>query len=381
MNKSKVAVIDCHSYDDDAVLNAVEEGVELLGGAKQFLSSGEKTLLKPNVLRGADPDLCISTHPSVLKAVTRVFRGVCSDITYGDSPGSDGVAAHMRNSRLASAADELELPLADFEGGREITFRGSPFTKKFLLANGVIESDALISLSKMKTHMLTRITGAVKNQFGCIPGNAKKGYHIKMPDSFEFSKMLVSLTLVLAPRLYIMDGIMAMEGNGPGGGDPVAMNVLLFSQDPVALDAAMCMLLELSPEYVPTMKPGREWGLGTYKAEEIEFVGDSIDRLRNGDFHIQRGPLKNPIPRGIVSFIKNIITTRPVIDESKCVACGVCVEACPVSPKAVDWHGGRKNGPPSYRYGRCIRCFCCQELCPEAAISVKPGLFHPFGRT
>ena len=120
--------------------------------------------------------------------------------------------------------------------------------------------------------MLTRMTGAVKNQFGCIPGSAKKGYHIKMPDSFDFSKMLVSLTIALKPRLYIMDGIMAMEGNGPGGGDPFAMNVLLFSQDPIALDATACMLVELSPEHVPTMRPGRDWGLGTYLREEIEIV-------------------------------------------------------------------------------------------------------------
>jgi len=380
MNKSKVAVIACHSYDDDAVLEAVRQGIKLLGGAKQFLSSGEKALLKPNVLRGSDPGRCISTHPSILKAAAKVFLQVSSEITYGDSPGSDGVAAHMSRAQLSSAADEIGLSLADFEHGREITFRDSPFTKKFPLANGVLASEALISLCKLKTHMLTRITGAVKNQFGCIPGSAKKGYHIKMPDSHDFSRMLVSLTLALKPRLYIMDGIMAMEGNGPGGGDPVAMNVLLFSQDPVALDATACTLLELSPEHVPTMKPGRDWGLGTFMSDEIEIVGDSIDGLRNGDFNISRGPLNNPIPRGIVSFIKNFITSRPVIDEHKCKICGICVEACPVSPKAVDWHNGKRGIPPSYRYGRCIRCFCCQELCPEAAISVKSGLFQPFGR-
>lgn len=380
MNKSRVAVVACCTYDDDAVLEAVRQGIRLLGGAKQFLSSGEKALLKPNVLRGSDPGRCISTHPSILKAVARVFLQVSSEVTYGDSPGSDGVASHMSRAQLSPAADEIGLPLADFENGREITFRDSPFTKRFPLANGVLESDALISLCKLKTHMLTRITGAVKNQFGCIPGSAKKGYHIKMPNSYEFSKMLVSLTMALKPRLYIMDGIMAMEGNGPGGGDPVAMNVVLFSQDPVALDATVCMLLELSPEHVPTMRPGRDWGLGTYLNDEIEIVGDSIDRLRNGDFNIHRGPLSNPIPQGIASFVKNFITSRPVIDENKCKICGICVEACPVDPKAVDWHKGNRGIPPSYRYGRCIRCFCCQELCPEAAISVKSGLFQPFGR-
>jgi uncharacterized protein (DUF362 family)/NAD-dependent dihydropyrimidine dehydrogenase PreA subunit len=381
MNKSRVALVGCNTYDDEAVHNAVREGLRLLGGAKQFLSPGEKALLKPNVLRGDDPARCISTHPSILKAVGRELLELSSEISYGDSPGSGSVAAQLTAAHLSLAAEELGLRLADFENGREITFEGSPFTKRFPIANGVLETSALISLSKLKTHNLTRFTGAVKNQFGCIPGPAKKGYHVKMPDTYDFAKMLVALTMALRPRLYIMDGIMAMEGNGPGGGDPIEMNVLLFSTDPVALDAVACMLIELSPEHVPTMQPGRAWGLGTYLGDEIEIVGDSVERLRNGEFKIDRGPLKNPMPQGIVSFIRNFITPRPVIDRNRCRICGVCVEACPVEPKALDWHSGRRDRPPTYRYSRCIRCFCCQELCPEGAISVISGLFQPFGRS
>jgi uncharacterized protein (DUF362 family)/NAD-dependent dihydropyrimidine dehydrogenase PreA subunit len=380
MNKSTVALVACHSYDEDAVRDAVKEGLRLLGGAGQFLSGEEKVLLKPNVLRGDDPDLCVATHPAVLKAVAQELRKISPRTSYGDSPGSGNPSAHMKKSGLGSAADEIGLSLADFENGREITFRDSPFTKKFPIARGVLAHDALISLPKLKTHMLTRFTGAVKNQFGCIPGPAKKGYHVKIPDVHDFSRMLVSLTLSLKPRLYIMDGIMAMEGNGPGGGDPIAMNALLFSADPLALDAVACMLIDLSPENVPTMQPGLQWGLGTFMSDEIEILGDGVHGLRNGDFNIDRGPLKNPIPEGIVSFFKNIMTPRPVIDRDACRRCGVCVEACPVDPKAVDWHSGRKDRPPSYRYTRCIRCYCCQELCPEGAISVVSGLFHPFGR-
>lgn len=99
----------------------------------------------------------------------------------------------------------------------------------------------------MKTHEFQRVTGAVKNQFGCIPGKLKGEFHVKVPGPYEFAKMLVDLNLYINPRLYIMDGIFAMEGNGPRGGSPRKMDVLLFSRDPIALDATVCRLMNLDP--------------------------------------------------------------------------------------------------------------------------------------
>ncbi|NLM78886.1 MAG: 4Fe-4S binding protein, partial [Ruminococcaceae bacterium] len=80
-------------------------------------------------------------------------------------------------------------------------------------------------------------------------------------------------------------------------------------------------------------------------------------------------------------LVKNLMTSRPYIVAERCVRCGVCVQACPVDPKAVDWHDGNKLMPPTYQYDRCIRCYCCQELCPESAISIKqPFLRKLLGR-
>jgi len=145
----------------------------------------------------------------------------------------------------------------------------------------------------------------------------------------------------------------------------------LFSTDPVALDAVMCRLVELNPQYMGSARPGRAWGLGTYLAEEIELAGHSVDRLRDGDFRVSRGPELGLSPAGMMSYISNIIGRRPVIDARKCTRCGQCVQVCPVRPKAVDWHDGNRKKPPSHKYLRCIRCYCCQEICPEGAISVK----------
>ena len=151
--------------------------------------------------------------------------------------------------------------------------------KKLIIANGVLDCDGLISLPKLKTHGLMRFTGAVKNQFGCIPGFLKGQYHVKLPDPYDFATMLVDINTLIKPRLYIMDGITAMEGNGPRSGKPKQLNVLLLSTDPIALDATACKIINLNPEFVPTSKLGEKAGLGTYHTENIEIVGEQIDLL------------------------------------------------------------------------------------------------------
>jgi uncharacterized protein (DUF362 family)/NAD-dependent dihydropyrimidine dehydrogenase PreA subunit len=372
--KSQVALVRCENYSESEVEAAVRRGMDLLGGMQAFIQPGEKIVLKPNILVGGAPEKQIGPHPLVFQAVAGLAKEVTPNLTYGDSPGFGKTAAQARRAGLAQAAENMGMPLADFEHGRDVQFSGSPFLQRFVLANGVLDADGLVSICKFKAHQLTRVTGAVKNQFGCVPGAMKAEYHIKLPSALDFAKMLVTLNLYIRPRLFVMDGITAMQGNGPRNGTPINMNVLLFSTDPIALDAVMCRMIALEPEFVPTSRPGLEWGLGTYKEEDIEIVGDALPGFINPAFEVVRAPVHPVTSTGGVSFIKNQISPRPVIDASRCTRCGTCVKVCPATPKAVDWHDGDKARPPSYKYDRCIRCFCCQELCPEDAISVKTPL-------
>ena len=167
---------------------------------------------------------------------------------------------------------------------------------------------------------------------------------------------------------------MAMEGNGPRGGNPRKLGVLLFSGDPVALDAVACKIINLEPEVVPTFEPAERAGLGTYRYDNIEIAGEKAEDFICRDFDVVRRPPVYPRGRWAMSFIKNRICPRPTIDKTKCTNCGRCVSHCPVTPKAVDWHGGDESRPPTHKYDRCIRCFCCQELCPEGAILIRQPL-------
>jgi len=373
-NHSSVALVRCPSYAEAEVKSAVERGLKLLGGAEAFARPGEKILLKPNLLSGAEPEKCVSTHPSVFKAAAECFLELGCEVSYGDSPGRMRPDVAARKSQLAPVAEQLGIELVDFETGRIRSFPEGIQNKQFMLANGVLAADGLVSLPKLKTHGLSRITGAVKNQFGCIPGLIKGEFHVKLPDPIDFCRMLVDLNRLLKPRLCIMDGVMAMEGNGPGGGTPVPMNVLIFSADPVAMDATVCRLIDLNPEFVPTNICGLEQGLGTYLADQIELLGDSSEVLMNPKFDVVREPVTSHASSRPVVVLKKWLVPRPVIQPNRCTRCGTCVQVCPIVPKALSWRDADKSTPPRYDDDACIRCYCCQELCPEKAISIRKPL-------
>ncbi|NLK72144.1 MAG: DUF362 domain-containing protein [Clostridiales bacterium] len=372
---SKVAVVNCNSYDVNEVYKAVSRGIELMGGLEQLINKNERVLLKPNLLASANPDKSVTTHPSVFEAVIRIFKENEYSVFYGDSPGFENPEKVSQRCGLKTIADKYDVVLGNFSKGSTIAFKEGKITKQFEISYAAQEADAIVSLCKMKTHQLTRITGAVKNQLGCVYGLNKPSSHAKFPDAISFSKMLVDLNMLLKPRLYIMDGIVAMEGNGPRSGEPVPMNVLLVSEDPVALDSVFCRLIDLKPEYVPTIVYGEEYGLGKWRDEDIRIIGDDINEFVNKDFNVIRKPVISE-NFGFASRFRNRVLRKPVIIERKCVKCGICVDVCPAEGKAVNFKnsGNDKTDPPVFQYKKCIRCYCCQEMCPQKAIEVKTPL-------
>jgi formate hydrogenlyase subunit 6/NADH:ubiquinone oxidoreductase subunit I len=149
------------------------------------------------------------------------------------------------------------------------------------------------------------------------------------------------------------------------------MNVLLFSRDPIALDATACRMIDLDPEMVPTSTAGEKAGLGTYHSENIELAGDCFASFINRDFKVTRKPPVRIQHGRFRTFLRNRLTARPFINRDKCTKCGTCLEMCPVGPTALDWMEAEAEKVPRMNYNRCIRCFCCQETCPEGAIDVR----------
>jgi uncharacterized protein (DUF362 family)/NAD-dependent dihydropyrimidine dehydrogenase PreA subunit len=365
-----VVLLRCENYEIDVVRTAMRRGLALIGGIQPFMQPGERILLKPNSLTGRPPDQAVTTHPTIFQAIAEICQEQGVQLSYGDSPGQMKPRVAAAKAGLETIARQLNIPLADFQNGQKVSFPQGRLVKNFVVANAILQADGIISLPKFKTHGLTRFTGAIKNQFGCIPELLKFEYHFKFPDADRFSQMLVDLTTYLRPRLYIMDGILAMEGNGPGNGTPVPMSVILISTDPVALDATACRLIQVAPETVPTTKWGQDWDLGVADAVHIHLLGEPLQTLVNPDFQVNRGVLTLR-KKVFFKLFKNLIIAKPVIKPANCNRCGTCVQVCPVKPHALNFNTADRVHPPVYNYQACIRCYCCQELCPKNAIYLR----------
>ena len=370
-DRAIVAIVRCTEYAAEAVCAAVRQGLGMLGGVERFVRPGERILLKPNMLAPDPPERCVTTHPSVLRAVGQVFQEAGAQFSWGDSPALVKPATVGRKSGLAEAAAALGIPMADFAAARTVSYPDGAQNKQFRVVEAALDAGGIVNLSKLKTHALTRLTGAVKNLFGCVPGMLKAEFHVRLPDPEFFGRMLVDLASLLQPRLHIMDAIVAMEGNGPRGGTPRPVGALLFSTDPVALDATASRLIGLKPEYVPTTAAGEAAGLGVAQAGAIEIVGEALDSVAVTGFDVVNKP-PDTLPRqGIMRLVRDHVVPRPVIVAERCTRCGQCIMVCPTTPKSVDWHRGDKEHPPVHIYKTCIRCYCCQEVCPESAIVIK----------
>ncbi len=234
--RSAVAVVKCDSYDPQDVVSAVRRGAGLVGGFHSFAKAGETILIKPNALVGVNPQRCVTTHPSVFRAVAVCLKETGCALTYGDSPalydGWGRCEPALRNAGFSAVAEEVGATCADFFSGRSLTGSDANVRRQIVIANGVLHASGLVSLPKLKTHGLTRITGAIKNQYGCVPGIYKGRYHALAPNVYEFCRLLVDITALVKPRLYVMDAITAMEGNGPMNGTPRQVGAILVSADP-----------------------------------------------------------------------------------------------------------------------------------------------------
>lgn len=374
---SKVSIIECRKYKKQDVEQAVSAAIDLLGGWQQFVKPDERIILKPNLLAKAEPDKACTTHPQVFAAVGSLLREKGYEhLSYGDSPGNHlmGLEKTAEGCGIKEKAEDLNIKAADFMRGTEIPFPQGETCRHFVLCNGVLEQDAIINICKMKTHMLERITGAVKNTFGCVYGFNKGASHAKFANAERFGKMLVDLNRLVKPRLHIMDGIVAMEGNGPQSGTPVPMHVIMASEDPVALDSIFCKLIHLDPQLVPTNAHGQMQGIGSYENIEVITtegpitVEAAVDRWGDPDFEVQRDPNVKGELRSI-RWLRPLLEKRPYIQADKCIGCGICVNSCPTEEKAIYFEHGKPV--PRYQYKNCICCYCCQEMCPESAILVK----------
>ncbi len=365
--KTIVSVTECGSYDVDELGRAISLALEPLGGIGSFVRSGQRVLLKPNLLSAKDPARAITTHPNFIEAVAGLVRSQGAHPFVGDSPGGAirGIQRVWNNTGIAAMAEKTGLELVNFEasGLEKIESGGC----RLYVARCVLEADVIINLAKLKTHTLTLLTCAVKNMFGVVPGFRKAEFHKRYPKPEEFSEMLVELYSRVTPALTIVDGILAMEGNGPSSGNPRRMGLVFAGADGVAVDAVVADMIGFGRDRIATTRIAGERGVGTAKLDEIAIVGDGRGSKPEG-FLLPSNRGIRLIPKPLARMIAPLVWLKLEIDREKCTRCAFCLNSCPV--RAIFNEGDALKVDQS----KCIQCMCCHELCPEDAIEIKMSL-------
>ncbi len=363
---NKVAVVAQPDYESPGLDSSLRRAIELAGFDLSAVR-GARVLIKPNMLGAYPPSMGITSEPALVTAVSRIFSEAGGDVFVGDSPNwmhdirRVWEVTGLREAVRAGGARELLLEPA-----------GSVTRNGVLISRAVAESDFVINLPRFKTHGLTVMSLAVKNLFGCVCGMQKSIHHRDSGDRKGFAELLVRIAEAARPALTIVDGIVAMEGEGPSGGELVKMGVLLAGTDVHSLDAACCRLVGLPPLELDTLSVAQRMGLFDNEAR-IDFAGDPVDQLTCREFRLPstytRGSRDWWISRFVMDRIWNAARVKPFIDPELCKRCLLCVGGCPVS--AI---GEQKGGAaPVVDEKRCIQCFCCHELCPHKAIELRRG--------
>jgi uncharacterized protein (DUF362 family) len=347
MNRYRVSVVRCDAYDPVRVSKAL---TETLAHLNVSFKPGMRVLIKPNLMSPVKPERAITTHPVVLEELCKILKAAGAEILIGESSfyntdyafGVCGISPLSRYARLINFETQPR---------RVVSFGGK--VGNVPLPEILFQMDCIINLAKMKTHGLTGVTLCVKNLYGCIPGALKQGYHKILPNPRAFSRFLIRLQSEIRPQLNIIDGIVGLEGEGPGAsGQPTSSGLVVAGASACATDIIASEIMGFKPDEIYT---NRYSGI---KRREIEIIGDGREvRLSF------KKPLSANFPY-LIYFTRFLPKSRIAFDPEHCVQCGLCGEKCPVGAISFD-------PSPKCDHRCCIRCYCCLEVCPHSAVYLQ----------
>ena len=368
--RNRVWLAQCPDYGQ-----SLEEKIERAFDALQVwdkIRPGMRVVLKPNLVMSSKPEQAIITHPAFTAAVGKCVQKAGGRVVIAESPGGPYTPAAMKAMFRATGyrdmAEACGFTLYTDCKSREVTLPQAKRCRELSVVEPFLDRDYLIDLPKLKTHSMVGFSGAVKNLFGTVPGLQKPELHCRFPEREPFSEMLCDLCHFLGPDLSLMDGIWAMEGNGPTGGQRRDLHVIAGSESPWALDVAAASLVGLEPEKITMLREGHERGYGPLDLSELELVGDPMETLLVPDFlkaQASSTDFIDRLPKFLRPAAKKLATPYPRIDKKRCVGCGKCAESCPQHTISL------REGKAVIRYQNCIRCFCCHEMCPKHVVQIK----------
>ncbi len=363
-----VSIRRCPSYDK--VKDALQRTMDDLGGMARFISPGDSVLIKPNMLGAYHPDRCVTTHPSVVKAIAEMALDCGGRPIIGDSPGLDPFPLVSRKTGIGEVGKTLGIPVLALNDSIPIPAKEAGKFKRIELSRLAVESDKIINIPKMKTHCQMTLTLGVKNLFGTVVAQRKAEWHYKVGlNRDSFASLLVEIWDYLRPSLTIMDGVWGMEGRGPSNGRPRAFGIVSASDDSLAMDQVVSSLMGVKERDLPLIRVARAYSVAH---DEIKTIGDSI-RPFNPKVDLPNSDSLRLLPPWMDDMGRGFLSSRPEQDATKCVGCQKCVQVCRAGALTMG-----EEGKLSFDYSRCIRCYCCHEMCPVDAIKLHRGAILRF---
>ncbi len=287
----KVALVRCEDYEPARVGDAVRRQWELLGGVEAFIKPGDTVLLKPNFIAPrSHHHSAAQTHPAVILETAKLLKDYGAKPFVADSPAWTTAAVCARVLGLTEPLRRLGVPIRQLNVPRMC--RLTPGGPKVGISAAALEADVIVNLPKFKTHQQLVATFAVKNMFGCVSGKRKALWHFRKGNTAgEFAGLLVGVCQYLKPAVTIIDGIVAMHGQGPIRGPSKPLGWLIGGIDPIACEVVCSRLIGLEPDRLPILQAARQIGYGCLDPERIEMVGTALPSAPCPGFELAR-----PIP-------------------------------------------------------------------------------------
>lgn len=377
--KTRVSIRHCDGYSERQLDENFRRVLEDIGFDPGCFR-GARVALKPNMLSASAPEKAVVTHPAFFAAAVRLVKAHGGKPVLVESPAFQSIEKVSKKTGYDSIIYAEKLEVWDNSTVAVIMNHDGRKFRRFEVAKPLVEADILLNLPKIKTHAITRLTCAVKNLFGTIPGLAKSQWHMKARTRAEFPELIVDLYGAIRSvfsgkkmMLHLVDGIIGMEGHGPGlSGTPHRLNIVIAGTDAVAVDRVVAHVTGLDAGGVSTISSASARGLGAGRLEDITIEGESLAEVTARDFSAPVSGFSSRLQDRVLGIdaLRNLCVERPVPVPERCTLCYQCKSICPAGAIGTAEGGSRI---PRYDYTACIRCYCCMEICPEAAIRLRKG--------
>ena len=251
----------------EGVHEAVREAMELTRW-REFITEGADVSLKVNLgwdlfLPGA------VTGPWVLEGVIQTIKDYVGEIYVVESDQVlVDVEKALRQTRIDKVCERYGVKWVNMSDGE---FRTVPISDGMVFNEiripEILTRTEMITIPVIKTHDKTTITGAIKNQWGCLP-KLRHNYHLVLDGA------LADINRAVTPRFAVMDATVGLEGDSPKSGEPRVVDRVLASGDFVAMDAVVAKILGFDPKQLNHILNCEKVGLGAADLDKIEVVGD-----------------------------------------------------------------------------------------------------------